>query len=446
MDEIAKIEKRIQGLVDSIKPTWCEDIIVELDKIGEKQFYCKITYVVEDDSPTLLLKNRNYTDYLIRVQNNLIEQVTRDFLKTKLIINNSGITAKSFYERNKLNEQEEKDGLSIFIEQFNEREYETIEDFFGSLEYFIKYVQKKGRISELDERETLVLYVMKQQDPNVVYEAGLQFFSDVIKEGEDYFLVISDLSDFASCFKYYRDSLSEKLVEAILNGDYEEIYYDTTDDPYRDVVEVLNSENLEYFKKILKEKLLEIGKIEINSSVSELLSNLSDTIAIDGDITLTPNLIDELLNDEETFQYLIEEYSDLMGDLYNIHSTCYNDIVHNEIYKKLWRELTGSVIDDAEIGEYQYQWKTWDGKINTRRKYKFKITKCLFEVVDSFLNEYKNYNDNLEDIGSYLSTWIKLCDESDDSKWRLLHTPDTDIYPYSRDMDKCINDSFGNYF
>lgn len=65
---------------------------------------------------------------------------------------------------NKIYESEEKkDGLKIFIDDFNDRNSEKIDGFFGSVKSFIKYVLRKGRITDLDSDE-LVDYLNELSD------------------------------------------------------------------------------------------------------------------------------------------------------------------------------------------------------------------------------------------------------------------------------------------
>lgn len=440
--------KIIKKIILSIKPSWCEDIVLSFDKLNEKEYYLDITYLVEEDSPALLKRNEAETFWKIGSTNEKIKNRVSDFLGIYLIINQIGLTTKNFFYKNqsKINESDEKkDGLGVLIDEFNNDKFSRVLDLFGDAKKFFEFVIKKGREDEIDSEKfpNLLPYIQKQENPNIIYELALENLSDIIKEGDEYYLIVDSLSDFASCFRYYKDDLSESTVESILSGEYDDYYYDTTDNVFEDVVLNLDDENLNYIKNILKEELIKIGKIEINYSVSDLLSRIGDEIAVDGEIILTPELIDELLDDNETFDYLLQNKTDLFGDLYNLHSSCHNSLIHDELFNKILKELVGEVVDDISITDYEYSFQS-RGETLSRTMYKLKITKCLFDTVDTFLTNYKYYSDNLEDVGSYLELWKMLADYVSYRKY--LRLPNSDIYPYSKDLKKCMNDNFDNYF
>ena len=84
-------------------------------------------------------------------------------------------------------------------------------------------------------------------------------------------------------------------------------------------------------------------------------------------------------------------------------------------------------------------WFKWGERYRVRLKLKKGI---LFNVINNFFGEYIAYNDSFDYYGSFISLLEHLMDSSDDYEYLDFRIGD---YPDSREVDKNINEIFGEY-
>ena len=105
-----QLTNAIKKLTNVIKPNGVLGVTFRLKPLGirDDEYYMNITYIVPDDSEYLRSHNkftamRNSNDKgLIRIRwNNEIKTAIKNYFNTDVIINSSGISSESYYNRQK---------------------------------------------------------------------------------------------------------------------------------------------------------------------------------------------------------------------------------------------------------------------------------------------------------------------------------------------------------
>ena len=236
-----------------------------------------------------------------------------------------------------------------YVNEFNNGEIEELLPFFDNVENILKFLHKKGVIDlidpfsdELDDYQNEILYYLLSvvNDKDTLHKCINQF-SDVVFENNEYYLKISDREELANLFdpREGRDGSTKNAVKYVLGEESMERYWDTTDNVYRDVIDILDDENVERLKKYMLDTLTN-WKIEVDGYGSpELLIELSEEVGV---FYLTPENVGQVISDEESMNYLMEEdyLDDLKSELYSIHDNAYNSAYETEVYDDVMGELS----------------------------------------------------------------------------------------------------------
>ena len=335
------------------------------------------------------------------------------------------------------------DKLLKFVNMINNGEIDILEDHFDDMSVLFELLDKKGYLHLIDPFDTdlgshhnKVVYAILNssgEGSDKLFKRLANSLGDIDEINGEYYLNISELTDLAELFKSYsRDVSPRDVAEKVLGEDYWEAFWDTTDNVYRDVIDELNPQNLEYLKEYILKQLG--GKeIELDGSVSDLMEELAQEQTKETSFTVTPQNIDRIVKDEDTMDWLFyDELSDLKSELTNIHSNAYNNAYENEYYRKVWNEL-------GEYVENKPEWFEWGKQHRVRLKLKKNV---LLGVIVSFFGEYKDYNDSFDYYGSFISLLEHLMDTSDDYEYLDFRIGD---YPDHREVDKNINEYFKDY-
>lgn len=335
--------------------------------------------------------------------------------------------------------------LEEIIDEVNNGNWGDYSQYFNDdMQLFIRIITKYGLLDNIDplsddlgEYQNLVLYSLINENPDVwiPFVCEKVISSDITIRDGKYYLHLSDLTDLSEFFySGSRGNDTRSVVKSVLSEDWWEPYWDTTDDVYRDVVEELNKENLQ----ALKERVFKELEGQSVSADTELLEELSN----DGEdeVLITSDNFSQMFEDEETLRFILKNYADeSRQELYSVHSNCYNSAYTDEIYNDIWGELGRFFTGKPE-------WKSSPIKNSDKTRYwsEIEITdigsdirKYLYETSNSGYSQ-----DSLEYLGSYTEM---IRHGMDDSIWEYLdfRIPE---YPDFRAVDKCINDSFGDYF
>ena len=365
-------------------------------------------------------------------------------------------------------EEEEKkksranEKLTKIIDNLNNREidFSMVEKLFGSIERFVSLVKDRGLIDLIDpfnrdfeDIQNSLLHEFVKNDPDFVYTIATTLLNGITKVGDDYYYD-ADYSELADLFKT-RD-FGPRVIERILSGEYDPYEYGSydTDDEYRDVYDNLDH----YAKSVVDEhivnelKAMETLKFSLYKRTPELFEEIAEEQGDEDKIKLTDEVIARLMTDEDSIRYLINlELDEVRSNLSSIYSTCYGDILSTQWYNDLWGELVGVVVDSKDGEDYSYQKSVWekDGTRGTKTAYgrRYKVTKCLKDIIKGWLdvNQNKNgFNENtIEYFGNYISL-IKDAMEYGPMDW--LDVPRLDDYPDWSKMNKCMSENVESYF
>ena len=364
------------------------------------------------------------------------------------------------YEQEEPKKSSKDEALLSLIDDFNNNELdlEFLDNFMGGLENFISLLQKKGWLDLLNpfaegvqDIQNSLLYSFYKNDPNFIYEIIEHYLSDITKVGEEYYYD-ADYSELASMFQRGNRDIGEKTIEDILSGEHD-IYqhggYDS-DDEYRDVYD-----NLDHYAKSVVDEFIvnELKVMEVlKFSAYKTLQEIAEEQGSEDEIKLTDEVITRLMTDEESLEYLInKELDEVRSNLNMVFSSCYGDGLVDSWYKSLWYELEGVVVDNKEGEVYTYKKYGWS-KNKTRETItaygkRFKVTKCVYDVVKGWLERNKGrdgYSDNtIEYFGNYTNL-LKDCMDYGPMDW--LRVPHLAEWPDNREFEKCMNNSVESYF
>jgi hypothetical protein len=301
------------------------------------------------------------------------------------------------------------------IDSFNNGEFEDYLKHFGDYETFFKFLDKRRLLGDLDPTDdgsgdwanSLMLYFAKSY-PEKYREYLLKMLNDIeFVDGVPY--IICDKEDLAILFcTRGRNDLDRKTIESVLrgDGDFFDLYWDTTNNVYEDVIEELTPENL----KSLAEYIVgELNGEKLSPDTEEL-----EIIAVSQDhpgyVVVTNDNIMRILKDEETMTELLEDrLSDLRNTLYSIHSNAYNSAYESMIYKNINGELeTFFDMDKSNWSQIPHPFK----KDTFIEKWKAPINNFDSNIIE-YLENNKNYGSSstLEYHGSYLGVLNDLTDD-----------------------------------
>ena len=318
------------------------------------------------------------------------------------------------------------------IELFNDTELD-VNKYFNDSETFFKIIEKRGRIDDLDlennymENDYLA-YLSETNGEKFVEEVQKQI-SDVRFDGEVPVLQLNDAGDLAKLFCVSRNDISQDTIREILLGEADwDRYWDTTDDVYRDVIEELNEENLKYlYSYIIKN--LEGIQIEPETELLEDIANVQNSEFV----TINEKNVESIVKDSETMGYLLDrDLSELDSELNSIHSNAYNSAYETAVFREVW----GKLDDMFDVEKRKYVYKPHPYKKETQIEVLEMPIRDFYEPIRDYLYNNKGTNQTLE----YFGNFIGILEENGEclSVW----APD---YPDSSEIDKNINEIFGDY-
>ena len=318
------------------------------------------------------------------------------------------------------------------IELFNDTELD-VNKYFNDSETFFKIIEKRGRIDDLDlennymENDYLA-YLSETNGEKFVEEVQKQI-SDVRFDNEVPVLQLNDAGDLAKLFCVSRNDISQDTIREILLGEADwDRYWDTTDDVYRDVIEELNEENLKYlYSYIIKN--LEGIQIEPETELLEDIANVQNSEFV----TINEKNVESIVKDSETMGYLLDrDLNELDSELNSIHSNAYNMAYETAVFREVW----GKLDDMFDVEKRKYVYKPHPYKKETQIEVLEMPIRDFYEPIRDYLYNNKGTNQTLE----YFGNFIGILEENGEclSVW----APD---YPDSSEIDKNINEIFGDY-
>ena len=339
-----------------------------------------------------------------------------------------------------------KPHLIEYIDEFNSGEFDNLLGFFGSIEQILKFFHKQNLLQYIDPFDgglenyqmRILNYLLNNLNDKSMMKYIVSQLSDVeVKDGE-YYLQLSDKSYLSELFKSYggRDTSPRDIVNSLFEEDMWEPYTNTTDNVYRDVIEELNSENVQ----ILKKRILELStnwRFDVDDNAPDFFHN---EVGVDGNFYVTSSNVGDIIGSEELMDYLMDNdyLGDLKSDLYSIHNNAYNQAYDTEMHNDVMNEL--STFFDMTTSK----WVT-EPNSNNREFYVIKFNP------NEFVNSIKKYVSNKDNWGyypyniDYMGSWLTLMNalmESGKEEWLDFRIPD---YADSGLVGKYINELFPDY-
>jgi hypothetical protein len=342
-----------------------------------------------------------------------------------------------------------KPHLQEYIDEFNNGEFDDLLKIFGSMEQILTFFQKQNILNDIDPFDDnlsdyqleILNYLLNVLNDKETLRVCISKLDDITIKDDGYYLEIKDREDLAELFySGGRDTSARDVAKMVLGeDDVWDRWGNTTDDVYRDVIEELNPTNIELLKKHMLDVLTN-WKIEVDDETPDLFNNYSE----DGIFYLTPENVGDVIGDEESFMYLIDNdyLGDLSGDLYGIHSNAYNSAYETEVYRAVEGEL------ETFFDMKSAKWLSIPSSYNPEKlveHYSLKFNPGeVFNSISKYVADSGNwgyYANNLD----YVTTWLNMMNtfmDNGDEPWLDFRIPE---YPDSSLVDKYINEFFPDY-
>lgn len=342
-----------------------------------------------------------------------------------------------------------KPHLQEYIDEFNNGDFEELLNIFSDMENILTFFQKQKVLhlidpfdGDLDDYQLEILnFLLNNTNDRTIMKKIIDLFADVVVKEDGYYLKLSDKSDLSGLFKSYsRDVGPSDIVKSLFNDDNWEHFSDTTDNIYQDVVEVLTPENIERLKQHMLDVLGD-WKIEVDDDTPDLFRDYSDD---EGIFYLTPENVNTVIGDEESFMYLLDNdyLPDVTGDLHSIHYNAYNQAYESEIYGDVMSEL--ETFFDVKTGE----WITEPNSVNPEILREFYTIKFnpneLVNSVKKYVGDTNNwgyYTNTIDYIGTWLTLMESLMDSGEET-YLDFRIPDYADWTLTK---KYINEIFPDY-
>ena len=343
-----------------------------------------------------------------------------------------------------------KPHLQEYIDEFNNGEMEDLLKIFGSMGQILTFFQKQNILDDIDPFDDdlsdyqleILHYLLNVLKDKETLRVCISKLDDIVIKDDGYYLYIKDREDLAELFyNGGRDTSARDVAKAVLGEDNDmfERWGNTTDDVYRDVVEELDDKNMEHLKKYILDRLTN-WKIEIDDETPDLFNNYSE----DGVFYLTPENVGDVIGDEESFMYLLNNdyLDDLESDLSNIHSNAYNSAYETEVYKNVEGEL------ETFFDMKSSKWESIPSSYNPNKLIEHYVLKFnpneVFNSISKYVADSGNwgyYSNNLDYVTSWLNMMNTFMDNGDEP-WLDFRVPE---YPDSSMVDKYVNEFFPDY-
>ena len=315
----------------------------------------------------------------------------------------------------------------LFIEQ----EYRMIKDFVKKVfndDYisFYDFLEKKIDVSMdyiteffMEEIPQAYLKILYNKNPQSTIDYVVdEFLTDVKKEGEKYYMIISrdDLSEFFD--DRGRDGTARDVAKKILSDELTDWYYNDSVD-VSTVVEELDEGN---FDNLLHKFFVEHEGEEYDGEIitQEFMKNT------------TKNELSDMI-------YKLDD--ELSSNLTSLYSTAENYAYEDEIYNLVNRELK-DFFGTEKWGDYiTSQIRKVDGTVVNKETFRVDVTNLLKRIVPEYIDMHVTEPDNQFEYQGDLENVIKdWFNETED--YLDFRVPE---YPDYRLLEKQINDLYSDY-
>jgi len=337
------------------------------------------------------------------------------------------------------------------LDDFNNGDWDEIGSFFNyDFELFLDYLEKVGLVGEIDYenvdedyKNIILLRKLEKYPEETLNYICDNIITDVYPMGDGYYLFLgptNNRKELAELFdsRSGRNGSTRNVAENVLNEDWWEPFWDTTDDVYRDVIDDLDDRN----KNILAEYIIKnVGnqELSLDDYDDDLFHQFSEEQGIEGYFKITSENVMRFIGDEMAMKEMLKkDLDELKSELYNIHDNAYNTAYTDEIYHKVWDGLS----EYFEPKSWKYVEKErYDG---TKVSSEYIKIKDFYTHILDFLNFNKEpqYSDSyLDYYGEYIKVISSMMDNNE-IEWLDFRIPE---YADWSQTKKNINEIFGDY-
>jgi hypothetical protein len=343
--------------------------------------------------------------------------------------------------------------IDKYIELFNngtEEEYlMVIRVFNNDLLTFVKYINKKGRLNELDFSNVRYIYLTNEV-AEYLFETDFfvdQDYDEIPEEFKNYFLLYGLENNYEDTMVFITNNLitdvdirpdgfylhlrdreeleilfcgsnrggSPRYVAKLIlseDGLGDEWYYDNTVKPHQ-VVDELDDSNITALKDII---FKEIGDVELSLEDydSDFFSELSEEQGTEGYFRIRTEDLNGLVSDERAFNELCNKDLDELGsNLRDLYWQSENSAYEDEIYELVYGGLDEYF--EGRISEVPREVTRSDGSKVTRYDSYIKI-RNFHSIIDMFLenNRGGGWSDSfLEYFGGLITLMTSMINNDD---------------------------------
>lgn len=329
--------------------------------------------------------------------------------------------------------------IDDLIEEFNEGDTDYVNRLFGEFETFFKFVDRRGKIDEIDIGQTseseyweneLMLYFYEHHIDKFYHYCN-KWLDDIEFEDGKVYCVRSEASEFAILFCDNRNN-SRTIVANILGGETDFDWYSDYDvDVYDYVIDELNEKNL----TTLKHRFIKESSEYDVSPETKLLEQIAEEQGHSDYVKIDSSNIDRIFRDKITIKYLLEDVfdSEINTELSSVYYHSNNTSLENEYYDSVWDELT------SDYFEGKPEWITRKHPIATNatiNAVRLEINN-FDRIITDFLSENKGYRGS--SLLGYHGSFLEVLRES--VECLSVRFPE-----YANNTEKYINDYFSDYF
>jgi hypothetical protein len=324
------------------------------------------------------------------------------------------------------------------INDFNDGEFDA-ELFFGDWNTFFTVLDKRGLISQIDienpEVQNSLLIWLHGRDRKRFHEFVVDKLSDIdMDENGVIYLDLDDRSELSNFFcERSRNGLSIYYINSILSGENDlDLYDDTTDSVYRDVIEGLNPKNMKHLREYIVENLkgqkIETGTIELEDIARE--QGHPEYVTVDNPMTAQT-----IIDDKESMNHLLDTYlEDLKSELESIHRNAYNQAYESETYENIFSELQEYINGNGEYYSQPHRFK----KDTMTQRFRVPVASNFDEIILDYL--ISNKNRGSRGLLEYWGDYIPIVQDEQDCL--TAHPPE---YADNRQVEDNINEIFTDY-
>jgi hypothetical protein len=286
----------------------------------------------------------------------------------------------------------------------SEELYNIIKKYFNNdYEFFFQHLKDENLIPEDSISNTLfdlfpneyINHLIENKKGNFVKEYFSENVSDIVKQGDKYYLEVSHLSDLHKLFPIG----IQDFVENILGDDYD--YYDVYDSyETRELINDLTKENFDRLVELIKEKFLN-KSIYYNGDDDTILSFVKSDGSEDNFI-LTSNRLSQII--KIGLHKLIDNSEDLdslKSDISNLYNSAYNSAMYDEYYNRVIDAIKPifNISKNQPLGEFKViNTNNQKGEPIKKNVYLIDITNELLDYIKESIRPELGYWNNREEI------------------------------------------------